>query len=68
MSAPKTRRRKQAEPDSAYQPTEEESRIEGDEEALEDDWEAAALAWGLVSTGGLGLGSCGVFGAECIAR
>ncbi|RDW78424.1 hypothetical protein BP5796_06276 [Coleophoma crateriformis] len=68
VRVPKTRRRKQAEPDSAYQPTADESRIEGDEEAMEDDWEAAALAWGLISAGGLGLGSCGVFGAECVAR
>lgn len=32
------------------------------------DWESAALAWGLTAFGGLGCGSAGVFGGECIAR
>ncbi|KAL2124419.1 hypothetical protein VTJ04DRAFT_784 [Mycothermus thermophilus] len=34
----------------------------------EFDWEMAALAWGLVTVGGLGLGSAAVFGAECVSR
>jgi hypothetical protein len=40
---------------------------EGDGDA-EEDWEAAALAWGLVSVGGLGVGSGAVYGAEILAR
>lgn len=40
---------------------------EGDEDAPED-WEAGALAWGLITTGGLGKGSAGVYGAEIMAR
>ena len=32
------------------------------------DWESAALAWGLTTLGGLGVGSAAVFGAECVAR
>jgi hypothetical protein len=34
----------------------------------EDDWEVGALAWGIVSAMGLGVGSAGVFGAEIAAR
>lgn len=40
---------------------------EGDEDA-EEDWEIAALVWGMISTLGLGAGSAGVFGAESIVR
>jgi len=40
---------------------------EGDENA-EDDWEAGALAWGLIAAGGLGMGSAAIYGAEVIAR
>jgi hypothetical protein len=40
---------------------------EGDEDATED-WEMGALAWGLITTGGLGLGSAAVYGAEVMAR
>jgi hypothetical protein len=36
---------------------------EGDENA-EDDWEAGALAWGLITAGGLGMGSVAIYGAE----
>jgi hypothetical protein len=32
------------------------------------DWESASLAWGLVAVAGLGCGSAGVFGGECISR
>jgi hypothetical protein len=60
------RPRKTSENDSAYHPTEavlEEGDVDEDE-----DWEAAALTWGLVAMTGLGTGSSGVFGAETIAR
>jgi hypothetical protein len=53
--------------DTAYQPTESDELEEGDE-YIEEDWEAGALAWGLVTAGGLGTGSAGVFGAELMAR
>lgn len=36
------------------------------EEVHEEDWEAGALAWGLLVLGGLGVGSAAVFGAEII--
>ena len=49
-----------------YQPTEGVLE-EGDEDA-EEDWEAGALAWGLISAGGLGVGSAAVYGAEVLAR
>lgn len=41
---------------------------EGDRLEAEDDWEAAAVAWGITVLGGLGAGCAGVFGGECIAR
>ena len=41
---------------------------EGDRLEVEDDWEAAAVAWGITALGGLGAGCAGVFGGECIAR
>lgn len=41
---------------------------EGDRLEVDDDWEAAAVAWGITALGGLGAGSAGVFGGECIAR
>jgi len=40
---------------------------EGDENA-EEDWETGALAWGLITTGGLGMGSAAIYGAEILAR
>jgi hypothetical protein len=60
------RPRKTADGDSAYHPTEivhEEGDVDEDE-----DWEAAALTWGLIAVTGLGTGSSGVFGAETTAR
>ncbi|EEY20710.1 conserved hypothetical protein [Verticillium alfalfae VaMs.102] len=57
--------------DSAYipSPTESAAIIAGDQVPQEDlDWEVTALTWGLNALGGLGLGSSGVFGAECISR
>lgn len=41
---------------------------EGDRLEADDDWEAAAVAWGITALRGLGAGSASVFGAECIAR
>lgn len=77
-SSPKKRgrsRKTKAEPDKtagdeAYVPSPSvaEAVVEGDEILEEDDWEAASLAWGLTVFGGLGAGSAGVFGAECISR
>lgn len=56
--------------DETYEPTlEEKSSAQGDPlPSQEADLEAAGLAWGLMSVGGLGLGSAGVFGGECLAR
>jgi hypothetical protein len=42
--------------------------VEGDQLEAEDEWESAALAWGITALGGLGAASAGVFGGECIAR
>jgi hypothetical protein len=58
--------------DAAYEPTTSEaaSAVEGDilPGAGTLDWEAAALIWGFIALGGLGVGSAGVLGGECIAR
>lgn len=56
--------------DKTYEPTPDERvSAHGDPlPAQEADLEAAGLAWGLMSVGGLGLGSTGVFGGECLAR
>jgi hypothetical protein len=53
--------------DASYQPIESDQVEEGDENA-EDDWEAGALAWGLITAGGLGMGSTAIYGAEILAR
>jgi len=53
--------------DASYVPNEGSHLEEGDEE-VEEDWEAAALAWGLISAGGLSVGSAAVYGAEVLAR
>jgi hypothetical protein len=53
--------------DASYQPTESDQLEEGDENA-EEDWEVGALAWGLITAGGLGNGSAAVYGAEIMAR
>ena len=34
----------------------------------DEDWEAAALTWGLIAMTGLGTGSSGVFGAATTVR
>lgn len=58
--------------DALYEPTASEaaSVLEGDvlPEPGHLDWEAAALIWGFIAAGGLGVGSAGVLGGECIAR
>ncbi|TLS31565.1 hypothetical protein PpBr36_03562 [Pyricularia pennisetigena] len=57
--------------DPTYEPTPEEAAqvVEGDALPEEDlDWEVAALAWGITAIGGLGCGSAGVYGGECISR
>ncbi|KAK7697382.1 hypothetical protein SLS64_013573 [Diaporthe eres] len=57
--------------DGTYEPSVEEVKASAEGDSLpsqEVDWEAAALTWGLTAVGGLGLGSAGVFGGECLAR
>ena len=59
--------------DSKYEPTPSEAAITAEGDALPRgehivDYEATALAWGLTRVGGLGVGSAGVLGGECIAR
>jgi hypothetical protein len=49
-------------------PNVEAEVVEGDRLQAEDEWETAALAWGITVLGGLGAASAGVFGGECIAR
>lgn len=51
--------------DGTYQPLEQDV-VEGNEDA-EEDSEIAALAWGLITTGGLGVGSTAVYGAGMIS-
>ncbi len=53
--------------DDAYQPADKDQLEEGDENG-EEDWEAGALAWGLTTVGGLGVGSAAIYGAEVTAR
>jgi hypothetical protein len=53
--------------DASYQPTDSDQIEEGDENA-EDDWETGALAWGLITAGGLATGSAAIYGAEILAR
>lgn len=57
--------------DNTYEPTTEEkvSAPVGDSLPLQGpDGEAVALAWGLISIGGLALGSVSVFGGELLAQ
>lgn len=51
-------------------PTVAASVTEGDvlPEAGDYDWESTALVWGMTILGGLGTGSAGILGGECIAR
>ncbi|KAI1085789.1 hypothetical protein F5B20DRAFT_18530 [Whalleya microplaca] len=62
---------KQPEEERAYEPPPRVEAREGEEADVvpEDlDWETAALVWGLVTLGGLGVAGAGVVGAECVAR
>lgn len=53
--------------DSAYSPSEASHVEEGDEE-VEDNWEVAAWAWGIITSAGLGVGSPAVLGADVVGR
>ena len=53
--------------DDEYSPSDDERFAEGDENT-EEQLEIAALAWGLLSVGGLGMGSAAVHGAESTSR
>ncbi|KAE9379011.1 hypothetical protein N431DRAFT_396960 [Stipitochalara longipes BDJ] len=53
--------------DPTYRPDESDEMEEGDEN-VDEDWEAGALAWGLITAGGLGMGSASIYGAEVVAR
>lgn len=53
--------------DASYHPTESDQLEEGYEDA-EEDSEIGALAWGLITAGGLGYGSAAVYRAEIMAR
>ncbi|KAH7170573.1 hypothetical protein EDB81DRAFT_876596 [Dactylonectria macrodidyma] len=55
----------------AYEPSASEAAATDEGDVLpgdELDWESAAVVWGLTSVGGLGVGSAGAFGGECVAR
>ena len=55
--------------DETYAPVETATIAAGDIVPPEElDWEASAVAWALSAVGGLGCGSAGVFGGECISR
>jgi len=41
--------------------------VEGDEDE-DEEWEIGALAWGLITVGGLGAGSASVLGGEVLNR
>lgn len=69
----KNKQRSEAEGnDATYEPAPSEaaSIAEGDvlPEEGEFHWESTALVWGLTILGGLGAGSAGILGGECIAR
>lgn len=53
--------------DEEYEPPGGDVVDEGDENA-DEDVEIAALAWGLITAGGLGGGSAAVYGAETLSR
>ncbi|TVY38664.1 hypothetical protein LSUB1_G003725 [Lachnellula subtilissima] len=53
--------------DATYKPAGGDQLEEGDEN-VEEDWESAAMAWGMIIAGGLGTGSAGIFGADMKAR
>ena len=53
--------------DATYKPAGGDQLEEGDED-VQEDWESATMAWGMIITGGLGAGSAGIFGADMKAR
>ncbi|KAH6998449.1 hypothetical protein BKA56DRAFT_26935 [Ilyonectria sp. MPI-CAGE-AT-0026] len=56
---------------SAYEPSPSEVAATDESDVPLGDglnWESAAVVWGLTALGGLGVGSAGAFGGECIAR
>lgn len=56
---------------NAYEPAASEVAATEEGDVLPSDqldWESAAVVWGLTALGGLGVGSAGAFGGECIAR
>ena len=64
-------RKVKSEPDETYEPTPSEAVETGVGDVLPDaglEWESAAVVWGLTALGGLGVGSAGAFGGECVAR
>lgn len=67
---PRSRSKAKKEEDASeesYEPSEAGSIPEGDVIPESDlDWESTAVALGLTVVGGLGFGSAGVMGAECI--
>ncbi|KAF7545489.1 hypothetical protein G7Z17_g9129 [Cylindrodendrum hubeiense] len=55
----------------AYEPSASEAAATDEGDVMPSDgldWESAAVVWGLTSLGGLGVGSAGAFGGECVAR
>lgn len=64
-------RKVKTEADETYEPTRSEvAETEVGDELLDAglEWESAAVVWGLTVLGGLGVGSAGAFGGECVAR
>lgn len=62
---------REPEPDETYEPTPSEVAETEVGDELPDaglEWESAAVVWGLTALGGLGVGSAGAFGGECVAR
>lgn len=55
--------------EQAYEPTPSEAADAAEGDAFPNmGWDSTALAWGMTALGGLGVGSAGVFGGECVAR
>lgn len=64
-------RKVKTESDETYELTQSEVAETEVGDVLPDaglEWESAAVVWGLTVLGGLGVGSAGAFGGECVAR